>query len=814
MKVEDANFAPVVRSLELAINDDVEFEAVLQLAALTQSLQVKADAPLFEPSKTALARTITTRQIDDLPVASRDFTNLALLSSGILVNQVATGTSTGIAAAAQTGRNNTYLLDGLTLDDTYASAARATLPLDAVREFVVLSNNFSAEFGQASGAVLSVTTRSGANQRTARVYYYHRDDSWDATSHAARLAGLADSIFEQRIAGGFLGGPIVRDRAFFFGSVERTMLDTENIVTSPVLHTFRPGAPTHTPAANRISQLFGRSDLSLAPSNQLTARVRIQRGTRTNQLGASDVGVAAPERGFDVTNRPYDAGLWHSLAAGTSRLNEFRLQFAQNGFDRDPSAYCAGCPEEDRSSIRLGKLATVPNSLAERRVQFADNFTWLLPAALGDHSFKAGIDVSAIGVDWRDLPDADGTFTFRNDLVFDPGNKVTYPVQYTRTIGTPNIHLDHTTYAAFAQDSWKPRANVTINAGLRWDYDHAPGVSADTANFAPRVAVAFVPAGSRATAIRGGYGRYYDQVPLNVARLAEQAKTALQILLRDPGYPDPSGFNPNRRVDAAPGAPSTTRLADMTVAFTDQLTAGIQRTVSPEIAVTVDALYARGRRLLVTHDLNYPDLDDPALARPDPAFQRVLAVESRGNSWYRGLQVGVEKRPSRGYSYTAAYTLSWSERDTEDYTFVPQDQRDFAAERGPGANDVRHRLSTALNVDLPLGLRFATIVTAQTALPYTITTGTDDNLDTNINDRPPGVGRNSARGADFWQADARISKSFRTGIGRFEVLVEVFNVANRANWSGFDGRKTSRTYGGPTTALPSRQVQAGIRLDF
>lgn len=146
--------------------------------------------------------------------------------------------------------------------------------------------------------------------------------------------------------------------------------------------------------------------------------------------------------------------------------------------------------------------------------------------------------------------------------------------------------------------------------------------------------------------------------------------------------------------------------------------------------------------------------------------------------------------------------------------FFPQDQRDFAAERGPAANDARHRLSAAVNVDLPLGVRFAALMTLQSALPYTITTGSDDNRDTNNNDRPAGVGRNSERGADLRQLDARVSKAFNMRRGRIELLVEAFNLTNRANWTNFDGRLTSKTSGGPKGALPPRQVQGGIRIDF
>jgi hypothetical protein len=469
------------------------------------------------------------------------------------------------------------------------------------------------------------------------------------------------------------------------------------------------------------------------------------------------------------------------------------------------------CWDEQRPGLTLGKLSQVPNGATEHRWQFADSLTYLVPHAAGDHSLKGGVDVSVIGLDARGIDNGDGTFVFQGQggkSVFNPDLPETYPRLYTRTLGVPNIHLDHTLFSAFLQDRWKPRSNVTLNVGLRWDYDRAPGVSQETRDVAPRVAVAFDPTGRGRTSFRAGFGRYYDQVPLVVATVAEQGST--QVLITNPGYPDPYGPNPNRGGNVA-GPPSTTRLADMHVPYTDQFSIGLQRTVTREMALTADVIQARGRDLLVTHDLNYPD---PNGTRPDPLYQQVTAVESRGNSWYRGLQIALEKRHSHGHSYTLAYTLSTSERDTEDYTFVPQDQRDFAAERGPAANDVRHRLSAGLNLDLPARLRFTSVLTAQSALPYTITTGRDDNHDGHINDRPSGFGRNSARGTDFRQVDARLSKSFRARGARVEVLVEAFNLANRANWTNYDGNQSSKTYCQPTAALPARQLQVGARIDF
>jgi hypothetical protein len=160
------------------------------------------------------------------------------------------------------------------------------------------------------------------------------------------------------------------------------------------------------------------------------------------------------------------------------------------------------------------------------------------------------------------------------------------------------------------------------------------------------------------------------------------------------------------------------------------------------------------------------------------------------------------------------YTLSRAERDTEDFEFLAQDQRDFSAERGPASSDARHRLSWSTNVDLPLALRLTTLFTARSAFPYNITTGSDDNNDLAVTDRPPGVTRNLARGTAAWQLDLRVSKTVTLGRHRIELLGEAFNVTNRRNWTAFDGVVINSTFGKPTASGDPRQIQVGVRLGF
>ena len=248
--------------------------------------------------------------------------------------------------------------------------------------------------------------------------------------------------------------------------------------------------------------------------------------------------------------------------------------------------------------------------------------------------------------------------------------------------------------------------------------------------------------------------------------------------------------------------------------YTQQYTVGFQKQIGSRFSVAADLVKAQGYGLLRSMDANYPDLEDPLRRRPDPNFQRVTVVETNGNSWYTGLQVGIEKRMSARHSYQIAYTLSSTERNTEDFNFFPVDQRNYDGERGPASNDSQHRLSGALTLFLPWDIQASTVIAARSSLPYNETTGADDNSDTQFNDRPAGVGRNARLGAPLFQADLRLTKGFTVrGVG-LDLIAEAFNITNQKNWTGYDGNQRSATANKPTGGEITRQVQLGFRVDF
>jgi hypothetical protein len=824
LRVTRSGFGTTVRTpIALTVGEEARIDAVLKLASVSQEVIVQESRNAgIEPTKTVLGRTFTEREIDALPVPGRDFTTLATLTPGVLPDLNQGGGSapnlTGFATAAQTGRNNALLIDGLSHDDALPGAMRGIVSLEAVREFVVSTNGFAAEYGQASSVVVNVVTRSGTNAFSTRAFYFHRDDDWDATPGSAKLAvPPADKArLDQRIIGGSAGGPLVRNHAFFFGSLEHLVRDTDHIVTSSVLQVFRPGEDARLPQHNRNPNVLGRVDTKLGAGNSLIVRYRFDDSTSTNRFTEADLRIGTRERAHDLIRRDQDLGIIDSHVLGPNAFNELRVLFGRRFVDLNVDTHCGiNCPAENRPSIRLGKSNNLPQERTEDRWQLADTFTRSMSNRTGQHMMKAGVDISFIR-DANFFPlNFAGTFTFKTDQPFNADDPATYPTQFNQSGGSPYVDVNDNMYAAFLQDQWRPSSRLTFNAGLRWDYEDAPGISHDHNNVAPRLGLSYDLTGTAKTIVRASYGHYYDQIVLTVAREVEQAAGVTQIVLANPGYPDPFGANLLRK-PSQPQLPSQTRYGvHNKTPLAAEGTVGIQQQLGGKTVLAVDGVWARGWHLLEGHDVNYPDLNAPTHPRPDPNYLVITAYETRGNSWYSGLQASLRRQHANRYSYYVAYTLSTSQRDTEDFRFMPQDQRDFAADRGPGVNDSRHRLAANAAVDLPYAFQIAGILTTRSALPYNITTGVDNNGDTFLTDRPPGVGRNSGRGDPFWQTDVRISRAFRLKKTRIELLGEIFNLANHRNWIANLGDKSSTNqFGKPTAAAGAREIQLGVRVQY
>jgi hypothetical protein len=820
--VELNGFLKQVRSgLTLTIGQEANINVTLQLATLQETVSVTAAAPLVETTSNTLGTTITRTQLDSLPLAGRNFTSLAQMAPGIM--GVGGG---GVNAGGQLDRNNSFLVDGLSNDQVNNATTRGGFSLETVREFAVLANQFSAEYGQASGAIVTVVTRSGTNTMQGRAFMFHRDDSFDAQDAFSKAQGSGKAPFSMQRFGTFLGGPVVRDRLHYFGSYEGLREGETSVVTSPLV----PVSEREFPNDRDQNLYFVKGDYRLSASHSVSARYRMD---HAKQFGAGIGGLDTWERGRDTIGRNQDAGMNHTGVLSARALHEFRFQFARHYADNLPYMPL-GTPTVNRPSGNFGKASNMPQGRTEDHWQFIENFSY----SRGSHDFKTGVDINVVRVAAYFYNNIHGTFTFRTDLPFNANDPATYPAQFTQNVGSPYTQRDTDLYAFFFQDSWRYRPNLTLNLGVRYDretaFKKAVGVEDDKNNFVPRLGFVWDPFSDGRTAVRGGYGWYVDQVFLNITANIQQARQFTGVTVINPGFPDPYS-----RGTVGGEKPSTVVSSpDIQTPISRQVSLGVKREVRSGLAVSLDFVNGRGYHLFNAPDINQPD---PVTGvRPNPDFLRVLQYETTGNSWYNGLLLGIERRSGRGPLFGVSYTFSRQIRDVEDFQSRAPNSFDRASDRALASNHRKHQFVTNVTWALPGSFQVGAILQARSGRPWNVTTGSDNNRDTVFNDRPDlvvsggnprdpatyngnytgrvgNLGRNANIGPSFAELHARVSKFVRLARARLELFAEGFNVLNRANLGSPNGNLRSSQFGRSTAladdATP-RQVEAGFRLDF
>jgi hypothetical protein len=803
-------FRQIQQLLELTIDEQRNVSLTMQIAQSTTTDVSASDQPLIEPSKTALGRTITAQEIDRLPIPtglSANFPSLAVLTPGIVTDSA----GSGLATAGQTGSDNSFYLDGLSIDSPIGGSYQVNLPIEAVKEFRIVSNHFSPEFGQASGAIVNIVTKSGTNVLMGRGYYFYQNGAWNPTSAAARLAGTTDPDYGQVLAGGFFSGPIVRDRAFLFGAVEQGVKRTSYVDTSPVIATFRPADPLSWPISMTLPKAFIRTDINVGRSNTLVVRGGSQT-SRANDTQRED--QSALERGRSLVVRLSTIAALDTQVLGSSGVNEFRMQAGHGDFETSVAGYCPGCAALNYPDVKLGKPTNAPQGFPNDRAQAADVLTWLVGRSR-QHTLRFGADFDFAQDSGNNPGNTTGMYTFQKDLPFNPSDPNSYPTRFVQNLGDASFNVHEAILSMFGQDEWQVTGRVAMNAGVRWDHTAWPVPSATHNDVAPRIGVSIDPWKTGTTVFRAAAGRYYDETQLPIARDGQTG--FVQITIQNPGYSgDPTHFDPFSPNPRGPASVqySVYRASVMQTPYTDQFSVGMQHQIGEGVGLSIDIVRALGYHLPVGGDLNYPD--PITHLRPDPTVSQVIVTETRGQSWYTGLQIGVRTNPSRAYSASVAYTLSSAENDTDGAGAFPQDGNDVLGDRGPAATDARHTVSASSVLELPFGCRLSALLTATSALPYNETTGpVDANHDgVSGNERPPGVPRNSERGSPYFNLNLRFSKTIALGKPRLELLVEAFNATNHDNWTGYTFVVGRASFGRPGNAGPPRQLQLGARITF
>lgn len=486
---------------------------------------------------------VTSNQIDQTPILGRKTSTIPLLNSAfrqakgtgdLFVNQ--TYVVTGVGGRRQT----TTILDGASNDESWGrQTSIATIPMGAIQEMTVLSNSFSAEFGWTAGPALNIVTKSGTNKFHGEGIYMLRPGGWQAKSFSlknfcpssvstcvvpAALVSLSpiDVPDELNQFSGSIGGPIIKDKTFFFATLDHTMQDRTTFLNStlPALVGL-PSNDLEVIGRYRQTLFNGRLDHVFNERNRLSVRFNLDRFFDDNPQDAVS-GNTAPSAARKYSRASWSTQINYTRVLSTNFLNEVRF------------AYLNGDPvtrwEADNLSTVYTRAGSAPFTVGQSRLsdlwgrqfQFADTLSW----TAGRHYVRFGGSIirhTSGGTGSEPGQAVLGTFTFLNS-----GPRATLPLSqllitdvqnYSQPInfGIDSYELSQWLLSGFVQDDWKIRPDLTLNLGLRYDRQT---LTTATTNFAPRIGFGWNPNGDARTAIRGGYAMYYTQIRANVVAAA------------------------------------------------------------------------------------------------------------------------------------------------------------------------------------------------------------------------------------------------------------------------------------------------------
>lgn len=856
LKIEATGFSPLERELTLTVGQALDAQLRLSVAGVTERLDIKPEATLIETVRTQVAETVLPTEVDRLPLNGRNYLDLAALTPGVtranpVANQRFAETSavpgTQISVAGQRNINNGFIMDGLSANDDAADLPGTFFSQEVIREFQVVTSGGIAEFGRASSGIVNVVSQSGTNDWRGRAYGFLRSQQLDArnplsiTPDPRDPSRLLKDPLTQAQYGATMGGPLLRDRTFLFANFEQTQLNNSVVVTiSPanvtainsVLDQVGYAGPRINtglaPTGYDTTNFFTRVDHHLNATNLLTARYSLYDIESFNARGVG--GLSAASRATALEDRDQTIAVNEVATLSSGAANEARFQFTRSRLAAPPNDLVG--PAISISGVaNLGMSTSSPIGRDIELYELVDNIT----LERGAHSLKFGADFLYNRVNITFPGATEGSYTFSSLANFQAGRYA----QFQQAFGEPVQFQSNPNFGVFAQDEWRVRPSLTINAGLRYDLQWLPDpIETDSDNIAPRIGLAWAP-GDRKTVIRAGYGIYYERIPLRATSNALQRDgSKYRVALFQfgqagaPVFPNvaesfPAGFLPS----------ITTIDPEIENAYTQQANLQIERELTASASLSVGYLHTRGLHLILSRNANVPrfpvSAGVPNQGRPNPNFANISRFEGSGDSYYNGLTVSLNQRFRRWAGGRVSYTFSKAIDNTGNaFFFTPQDNFNLRGERGRSDNDQRHVLAVSGVLAAPetasgglwrrivAGFQLSSIFRYGSALPFNITTGADRNGDTNVNDRPVGVGRNTGEGFDFASLDLRLSRRIRfTERLGLEVIAEGFNMFNRANFqlpvgTFGTGATPNANFGTPTGAADPRQIQFGLRLSF
>ncbi len=862
-KVTRRVIVSVGQTASLDIDTAVPSAPLAEGASADGATIVVTGSQLVETRTSEVGTNVGREQIENLPQNNRNFINFAALAPGIRVNQTdfrqtfsGGGVGAGRDGESFGGPQVNVFIDGVSLKSNVNQGGIVGQDVSrgnpfsqlAVQEFRVLSSNFKAEFEDAGTAIITAITRSGTNEFHGDVFGTYQDESMIERDFFQKKNGQDKPDLKRYQFGAALGGPVIRDRLFFFGTYEANIQDrVANVV---------PGDPGNQAplidfdpqefAGSFVSPFrehlgFAKLTLEMTDNQRLELSGSLRMETDLRDFG----GTATRERGTSVDSDVYTVKLSHAYR-GDGFLNEATFDFLNSelAFGADTDAGFGRI----YPFIQLGGRPDF-QTVKQRSFTFRNNFSLTDVQWNGDHLIKLGAKLSLqkYGVGGSG-PNANPQFEFIND----PGRglDVSMPSVVRFGGGDPNVEAKTTQIGLFVQDDWEVNEHLLINAGLRWDYDSnaknnsfvtSPAAAAalrmlgtdpriqpaffdvedyistgdrkaELDNFAPRIGFSYDINADQNTVLFGGYGRYYDRALFRSAAeetLLTQYRSG-ELLFSDDGLPRDGRptiqFQPQfltedgfaallANLAADPTSPGTSELRvipnDLKTPYTDQFSIGVrQRFGIFRTSITFNHTIGKNQ-------IGYAPLNRSAAPGASGFYDFIPLINGYSNAIaafntrqtkYDAIFLSIDKSYTRasGWGVGLAYTgVLQSKGRGFEFNFDYPNIGDQSFV--PNAGFEKHRVVLNGIVDLPLDFKASGLVTYGSGAPFFV-------IDANQAPPPQGFQPGTIRLGffehlpSFLQVDLRLQKIIRlSDTSAFTLSAEVFNLFNRANFGGADG---------------------------
>jgi hypothetical protein len=774
VKTEAAGFAESLRDLTLALGQDLVLNMTLTVASAEAHVLIESGAGTLQQESAELSGVIGRKQILELPLNGRSYGQLALLEPGVVSTTNRSGgvaRKLGININGAGSRSNNFLLDGTSAVDAYnvgvGNAVGNFLGVDAVQEFRVLTNAYSAQYGGASGGVISIITKSGTNEFHGTGFEFLRNDNLDARNF---FDPSQKPEFKRNQFGFAVGGPIVKDRTFFFGTGEwlrerlgQTIITTVpslsarqgpvNPLVVPYLNAFFP-LPNGRDFGDGLAELVfgfkqntdetywqGRIDHKFSENNTFFGRYTFDDAERNDPTSYPLLVDAFSSRNQYLTLE--DTHVINPTMVNTARLSFTRTRFTNKSAETSPvSPGLSFLPGKRLGGLTIGGMPTFGQSetdTPQNVFSLSDDVTLVK----GSHSLQWGVLLVRQQLNLRkDDRLAPGQYTFTSVQQFLAGNPSRLQIGL-ESAGSAAAYLRSSMFGGYFQDAFKVRRNVTLNLGLRLEFSTVPkekyGFSMalpdplrDTTttvgqifenrrqNWAPRVGLAWDVGGDSTTVLRGGFGIFYDINPvpffITGGALTNNPPFNETITILNPPFPHPnlSGVTRTGLVGLFPLA------YDWQTPHALQYNAALERALGPNTVFSVAYAGSRGIDLLRSGDVNLavPQIlanGQPFFAagrpRRNPSFSSIDLKRTNGDSWYNAMLLKIRSRLHSNLQVQGSYTFSRSIDSTSGATSVeavgsvPQvlDPEWTHLDRGLSDFHRKHNLVANFTWELPFG---------------------------------------------------------------------------------------------------------------